>query len=69
MTKIYATGFEDDIEEDRPTLYVSSTRGNIPGVREAQLTYVDAAEGIEVTLGCFAVEALRDALNALDNIV
>ena len=68
MTKIHATGFEDDIEEDRPTLYVTSGgAGNVPGMQEVRLSYVDTAEGIDITLGLFPVQALRDALNALDH--
>ena len=67
MIKVNATGFEDQIEEDRPALYLSSGAGNVRGVQEAHLIYVDTAKDIEVVLGWFPVHALRDALNALDH--
>ena len=63
--RIEATGFEDCIEEDRPGLYVSGGAGNLEGVREVHLAFVDTAEDIDIALGWFPVAALRDALDAI----
>lgn len=48
MRKITATGFDEYIEEDRPTLYVSSGFGNTHGLPEIHLHLTDPTTGDEV---------------------
>ena len=59
MKKIYATGHEHAIPEDRPTVYVSHGAGNIPGEPEVHLLMTDPTDD---TMVQFWVR--RDALLA-----
>lgn len=64
MRKIEATGFEDYLPEERPTLYISGGRGNGEG-QQVFLQYVDPEDGAEVRLGWFRTE---DLWNAISNV-
>jgi hypothetical protein len=45
MRKIEATGFESELPEDRPVLYVSSGAGNHAGVPEVHIHFHDPVDG------------------------
>lgn len=48
MRKITATGYDEYIEEGRPTLYVSSGFGNTHGLPEIHLHMYDPSEDVMV---------------------
>lgn len=48
MRKIYATGFDEIIADDRPVLHVSGGFGNTHGLPEVHLEMTDPADGATV---------------------
>ena len=44
MTKIFATGFDDITDDDRPHIVVTEGAGNRSGEPEVHLTFVDPAD-------------------------
>lgn len=64
--KIHATGFDQYLEEDRPALYATVSRGNTHGQQlEVFLEYVEPTRGSrgEVQLGYFSVADLQAVVN------
>lgn len=60
MIRIYATGQDDFIEDDRVAVYVSHGKGNRTG-GEVHLTLIDPEDGAEVR-GWFPKAALLAAI-------
>ncbi len=48
MRKIYATGFEGILDEDKPTAYISIGTGNLAGEPEIHIEMVDPEDGSTV---------------------
>lgn len=63
MRKVTATSAEDLVGEDRPTIYISSGRGNTAGLPEIHIEITDPATGQEVRGWFFKDELLAAILD------